>query len=81
MNAPTPAAPTAQEIAIAKLERKGFRFSNWFSACDPENPEAQCALMKKRRSGYSTSHCEVDPDGSCNGKPVDEYLAAEGGAR
>jgi hypothetical protein len=37
--------------------------------------------MKKRRSGYSTSHCEVDPDGSCNGKPVDEYLAAEGGAR
>ncbi len=64
-----------QDLAITRLERAGFRFTCWFNAHDPENPDAQCATMTKRISRISHRQCEVDPDGSCNGRTVDAYLA------
>ena len=43
--------------------------------------DAANKAVKKRRSSALTSHCEVDPDGSCNGKTAEEFLAGEGGSR
>lgn len=67
-----------QDVSIAALERAGYVFVCWFSACDPENPDAQCATMELRHRRMSHSHitCEVDPNGSVNGQTLNDYLAS-----
>jgi len=67
-------AISPQDAAIAKLERAGFEFTNWINAHDPGNEEAKCAVMTLTISRTSHRQCEVDPDGSCNGESVGEYL-------
>lgn len=60
-----------QEIAIARLEKSGFKFSNWIAA-QPDadgNPigNGQCAVMVKRgATRYGREYREVNPDGSTN---------------
>ena len=55
---------SAQDRKIIDLESAGWEFSNWISAHDPGNPGAQCAVMVKNPTRYSTHYCEVNPDGS-----------------
>ncbi len=65
---------SAQDAAIATLERAGFRFTCWFDAHDGN--DGRCATMTKRLSRISHRQCEVDPDGTCNGQTVSAYLAS-----
>ena len=73
----------AQAVAIDTLERAGFRFVCWFNAHNPEDENAQCATMQ-RASRIAPSNCrinlscEVDTDGTCNGKSVADFLATAG---
>lgn len=62
-----------QDSAIATLEKHGFRFVCWFDAHDGN--DGQCATMEKTVSRIQHRQCEVDPDGSCNGQTVSDYLA------
>lgn len=55
---------TKQDEAVAQLERKGWRFLNWYSAHEPEFPDAQVAVMVKYQHRGSTHYCEVNPDGT-----------------
>lgn len=65
---------TPEQAAAEKaLTAKGWRFSNWFAACEPDRPELGVMLFKRRVRGVNES-IEVDPDGSCNGKPLTEVL-------
>lgn len=60
---------TAQEIAIAKLERQGFRFSNWIAACpdaDGGSTDGQQTAVMIRSKRYTHEYREVEPDGSVN---------------
>jgi hypothetical protein len=52
--------------AEKKLNKQGFRFSNWISAQDPENPELGCMVMKRKPTKSSTEYREISPDGSVN---------------
>lgn len=56
--------PTPQDAAIARLERQGWQFSNWISAHDDADPDAQCAVLVKHPHPGSTHYAEVNPDGS-----------------
>jgi len=61
----------AQEIAMATLERQGFRFENWTPAAPDADGNAsdgaQCAVMIRRGSTrYGREYREVEPDGSIN---------------
>lgn len=59
----------AQDISIAKLEREGWRFSNWIAGLPGPNGE-QCdetriAVMVKRGvTRFGREYREVDPDGT-----------------
>lgn len=52
-----------QNESINRLERQGWQFANWISAHDPENPEAQVAVMVKKPRPSTTHYCEVNPNG------------------
>ena len=60
----------AQTIAIAKLEKEGFRFSNWIAADPDTEGNAQgnlgCVVMTKRPNRFSTHYREIDPAGNVN---------------
>ena len=53
----------AQDITIRRLERKGFRVTK--VSTFEEDPAPTVFLARRR--GYTTSLCQVDPDGSCHG--------------
>lgn len=58
----TQAQIEAEEI----LMKQGFRFSNWISAQDPENPDLGCMVFTKKPNRFSTHYREIDPDGNIN---------------
>ena len=56
---------------MSRLERSGFRFSNWIPAHPDANGEcvgdAQCAVMVKRgATRFGREYREVEPDGTVN---------------
>lgn len=55
-----------QSETIAKLEKKGFRFSNWLN-------EGDAMLIKKK--GAMRYYAEVAIDGTVNGESVEAFLS------
>lgn len=60
----------AQKIAMAKLAKEGFKFSNWIPASPDADGNAQgnlgCVVMVKRETKFSKQYREVDPSGDVN---------------
>ncbi len=53
---------------MAKLEKQGFRFANWFAA-EPDAEgvgDEQTAVMVKRGKHGRTEYRQVEPDGTVN---------------
>jgi hypothetical protein len=52
-------AESAQDAAIARLEKNGWTFSNWVADGD-----AQVAVMVRQgATRHGRQYCEVEPDG------------------
>lgn len=63
----------AQAASEKKLNKQGFRFSNWIPAqpdgnCQPmESTENQgIIIMIRKPTRHSTEYREIEPDGSIN---------------
>jgi hypothetical protein len=71
--------PDVQTKTIEALEKKGYKFVNWIKPAGPEEEEKGmgAALLTKRTSSYSSSHAEVEPDGTVNGESPEKYLTRE----
>jgi len=65
----------AQLKTEAALKKKGFRFSDWLKPAygGEEDSTSQCFMMI-RKGPWGRSFAEVDPDGSVNGKSVEDFL-------
>ncbi len=70
-----------QQQAVDLLMKKGFREVSTF----PDQPDAEnqgttpqvIVVLQKKKSAFGTSQCEVDPQGMCNGQPVQQFLAGQ----
>lgn len=56
-----------QDQTIDRLAKKGWRFGDWISAHNPEQPEDRVAVLIKKPTQSRTCYCEVNPDGTTNG--------------
>lgn len=63
----------AQKATEKKVNKQGFKFSNWI----PETPDANCQpvegteangimVMTRKPNRYTTEYCEINPDGTIN---------------
>jgi hypothetical protein len=69
-----------QEQSIALLTKKGFREVSTFAG-EPDaeggNMGSTVTVVLQKKQGPVRLSCEVDPDGSCNGQPVQQFLATQ----
>ena len=71
-----------QQKAVDLLMKKGFREVSTF----PDQPDAEnqgttpqvIVVLQKKKSAFGTTQCEVDPQGLCNGLPVQQFLESWG---
>ncbi len=69
-----------QQQSINILQKKGYREVASF----PNEPDAEgegqdnqvIVVLQKKTSGFGHSQVEVDPQGMCNGQPIQDYLKA-----
>lgn len=69
-----------QQQALGILAKKGYREVSTF----PDQPDAEnqgttpaVIVVVQKKNGPVRSSCEVDPQGLCNGQPVNQFLAGQ----
>ena len=64
-----------QNRAIDVLAQLGYTFNNWLASSNPEQEgKSMAAAMMSKGEGDATVSVEIGPDGSVDGKPLDEFM-------
>ena len=66
-----------QQQAIDLLSRKGFKEVSTFPNqpdADGEGQDQQVTVVLQKRGRLGSQQCEIDPEGMCNGQPVQQFL-------
>ena len=64
-----------QNRAIDVLSQLGYTFNNWLASSNPEQEgKSMAAAMMSKGEGDATVSVEIGPDGSVDGKPLDEFM-------
>jgi len=67
--------PEEQMKSIDALFKKGYKFIQWIQGGMQEKEEGKgVAILTKRLTNYSSSHVEVEPDGTINGDDPETFF-------
>lgn len=66
----------SQQNSVGTLESRGFNITHWFplDRDDESSPVVYC--LSKRVSRFQSKLVQVDPDGTCNGVSLSDFLAS-----
>ncbi len=64
-----------QNRAIDALAQLGYAFNSWSASSNPEHEgKSMAAAMMSKKDRSTTMYAEIEPDGSINGEPLDEWI-------
>ena len=64
-----------QNRAIDALAQLGYTFNSWSASSNPEHEgKSMAAAMMSKKDRSTTMYAEIEPDGSINGEPLDEWI-------
>ena len=64
-----------QNRAIDALAQLGYTFNSWSASSNPEHEgKSMAAAMMSKKDRGTTMYAEIEPDGSINGEPLDEWI-------
>jgi len=64
-----------QNRAIDALAQLGYTFNGWSAPSNPEHEgKSMAAAMMSKKDSSTTMYAEIEPDGSVNNEPLDEWI-------
>ena len=64
-----------QNRAIDALAQLGYTFNGWSASSNPEHEgKSMAAAMMSKKDSSTTMYAEIEPDGSVNNEPLDEWI-------